>query len=527
MRHGGMTERTSLAARLSRPTSRRNLLRWTAAGGIGSVLAARLPRGVTAQGTPAGPALDELTIDLAAEPPTLDPATVYDADGWSIVHSVYDALVQYGPDGTLESLLAESLDLIDPLTYEAKLRQGVRFHNGEPFDARSVAVSVRHIIESGTQVVDYFKRILEVEEVDPFTVRFKLSEPAPWLPAQMAAWLVMLPPDYAADPANDLGANPVGTGPYVFAGWDRGAELELTANPDSFAGGPKGRPFAQRVTYRFVPAGSTRVADLLNGTAHLVRGVPVDQVEAARDGGAEVRAEPIAGAAFVRIATDVAPFDDVRVRQALNHAVDVDTIVQALLGGNGRRLANLFVPNGLGHDPGLAPYAYDPERARALLTDAGHEEGFETSLAYASNEREEIVAAIAGQLTEVGVRVALQAVELATFNETWADPEAAPLRFATWRPLFDPYTLLGLIVSNAGFLSRHDNPTAQALIAAGATEADEAKRAETYRQLGRVLHNEPAAIYLYDLTALYGVDDQTASVWTPRPDDYIIATTRG
>ena len=467
-------------------------------------------------------------IDLPSEPPSLDPAIVYDVNGWSVVHAIYDALVQYGADGRLEPLLAESLTLLDPLTYEVRLRRGIVFHNGEPFDARSVAFSVAHIVDPATnsQVAETFRVIERVEEVDPFTVRLRLGRPSPWLPAQMAAWLAMLPPGYAADPANDFAANPVGTGPYRFDGWERGAQISLTANAGAFAASPKGRAVAERVTYRVVPDAGTRVADLLAGTAGVVRGVPVDQIEAVRRGGAEVVVQPISGSAWVRIPTDVAPFDDVRVRRALNHAVDVDGIVQALLGGSGTRLANFFVAGGLGYDPALAPYAYDPDEARRLLAEAGHPDGFETALEYTSAEREDIVAAVAGQLEAVGVEVDLRPVETATFNATWTDPAVAPLRFVTWRPLFDPYTLLNLIVSNQGFLSRHDNPAAQSLIDAGAAETDEARRAETYRELGRVLREEPAAIYLYSLTALYGVSAE-APAWTPRPDDYIIPTVRG
>ena len=483
------------------------------------------------QATLPGEPLEELTIDLPSEPPSLDPAIVYDVDGWSVVHSVYDALVQYGPDGRLEPLLAQALTLLDPLTYEVKLRQGVRFHNGEAFDAHSVAFSVAHLVDpaTGSQLAETFRVIERVEEVDPFTVRLRLARPAPWLPAQMAAWLAMLPPAYAADPANDFGARPVGTGPYRFVEWERGSRIVLEANGADargyFGGGIKGAPMARQVAFRFVPDAGTRVADLLAGTVGLIRGVPVDQTEAVRAGNAEVVAQPVAGAAWVRIPTDVAPFDDVRVRQALNYAVDVDAIVQALLGGIGVRLPNVFVPGGLGFDPDLAPYPYDPDRARALLADAGHRDGFATTLAHTDAERQEIVAAVAGMLEGVGVRVELQPVETATFNATWTDPNVAPLRFATWRPLFDPHTLLDLVVSDRGFLSRHGNPNAQPLIDAGASETDEARRAEIYRQLGRVLRDEPAAIYLYGLTALYGV--AAGLPWTPLPDDYIIPTVRG
>lgn len=481
-----------------------------------------------AEGTPGAGLAGEVTIDLASEPATLDPALAYDVDAWSVVHSVYDALVQYGPDGRLEPLLAESLTLLDPLTYEIRLRQGVTFHNGEPLDARAVTFSVAHLVDPkvNSQVAENFKVIKRVEEVDALTVRLLLNQPAPWLPAQMAAWLVMLPPDYAADPAHDIGTQPVGTGPYRFVSWKRGAELALEVNPGYSKSSPKGRPMAERVSYRFVPEPSTRVSDLLAGTAGLIRSVPVDQRDAVASRGGEVIAEALSGSAWIRVPTDMAPFDDVRVRQALNYAVDIDGIVAALLGGNGKRLASFFVEGGMGYDATLAPYPYDPDRARALLQEAGHGDGFATRLEYTGGERKDVVEAIVGQLGEVGVRVEAQAVEIATFNGAWADPKAAPLRFATWRPLFDPYTLLSLVVSKAGFLSRYQSAEAQPLIDAGAAETDEAKRAETYRQLGRVLHDDPAAIYLYGLTALYGIASDTPP-WTPRRDDYIIPTVRG
>ncbi|MFM8593627.1 MAG: ABC transporter substrate-binding protein, partial [Chloroflexota bacterium] len=158
----------------------------------------------------------EATIDLMVEPPTLDPANVYDADGWSLVHSIYDSLVQFNADGEVVPLLAESILQTDPLTWEVALRKGITFHNGEPFDAKSVAFSVAHIVNPDTksQVAWNFSVIQEVEEVDPHLVRLRLAAPAPWLPSQIAPWLAMLPPVYAADPANDFAANPVGTGPY-------------------------------------------------------------------------------------------------------------------------------------------------------------------------------------------------------------------------------------------------------------------------------------------------------------------------
>src|SRR5215207_341555 len=120
---------------------------------------------------------EELTIDLAVEPATLDPALVYESDGWSVVHSIYDALVQLGPDGALEMVLAESMTQVDPLTWEIRLRPNITFHNGEPLDAAAVAFSIDHLLDpkTGSQIAGDFQVIEEVEEVDSLTVQLHLS----------------------------------------------------------------------------------------------------------------------------------------------------------------------------------------------------------------------------------------------------------------------------------------------------------------------------------------------------------------
>ena len=480
-------------------------------------------RGHAVRLAPAFQSADEdLTIDLAVEPATLDPALVYESDGWSVVHSIYDALVQLGPNGALEMVLAESMSQVDPLTWEIKLRPNITFHNGEPLDATAVAFSVDHILdpETGSQIAGNFQVIEEVEELDPLTVRLHLSAPAPWLPSLMAPWLVLLPPVYAGDPTNDFANNPVGTGPYRFERWHRGSRIVLERNADYFGETAKGEPVAETVTFRFVPDATTRVTDVVSGTSQLVRAVPYDELETVA-AAAEVVDQPIAGCAFVRIPTDVAPFDNAVVRLALNHAVDVESIIASLLGGNGVRLSNLFVPGGLGYDENLAPHAYDPVLAQQLLAEAGYPDGFSTRLAYTTGERADLAAAIAGQLGAAGIDVELEPVETATFNATWQDPESAPLRLLTWRPLFDPYTLLSLVISNTGFLSRYDNPDAQPLIEAGAIEPDPEERDRIYRELGRVLHDSPAGIYLWSLTSFYGLD-RDAPPWTPRADDWIL-----
>ena len=505
----------------SRLMSSRRALLGGGAATLAALAAARLP--LASREAAGQEALaPTLTIDLTAEPATLDPALTYDIDGWSVVHSIYDAPVQLGPGGALQMVAAESLEQVDPLSWDLKLKSGIAFHNGEPLDSSSVAFSVAHIQNPDTaaQIAGNFAVIESVEEVDELTARLHLSAPAPWLPSQLAPWLALLPPRYAGDPANDFALNPVGTGPYVFKGWERGSSVALERNADYFGGDAKGTPIADAVTFRFVQDGTTRVADLISGTSQIIALVPFDQVPEV-ESSATMQAVPIAGCAFVRVPNDVEPFTDPRVRKALNHAVDVEGIVASLLGGYGQRLANFYVPDGMGFNADLAPHAYDPDLAKSLLAEAGFPDGFQTSMAISTLDRIDLGQAIAGQLAQVGVQTELQTVEIATFNGQWKDPEAAPLRLVSWRPMIDPYTLLSLLVSSSGYLSRYNDPDAQKLIDAAAVETDVAKREDLYEQLGDVLFESPAGIYLWNRTAFYG-SAANAPAWTPRPDEWLL-----
>ncbi len=467
-----------------------------------------------------GALLPEVVIDLPSDPRTLDPALTYSFGGWSIVHSLYDAPIQFGPNGELQPLAAESFTQIDPVTFEFRLRPGLSFHDGSPVSSAAVTRGVRHAQASQPPVSDLFAGISAVEEVNELTVRLRCSEPCAWLPAQLAVWLLLLPD--GAD-ATTLTEAPVGSGPYRFEAYEAGRQITLVRNDAYTWPSPKGTPLAERVVFRFVPEPATRVADLLSGTASLIASVPAEQRQAIEGGASSVEG-PTVGSAWIRIATDVPPFDGPRVRQALNYAVDVQAVVEALLGGQGTRLASLFPDErALGFDPTLQPFPFDPDRARQLLAAAGVEEGLEVTLELATTERQDVVEAVAAMLGDVGVVASVQASEGATFNERWADPNAPALRFATWRPLYDPHTLLSLVFASDGFLSRHRNSRVDQLISAAAAEVDRARRDALYQELGRVLVEEPAAIYLWNLSSLYGVREGLEG-WTPRGDEYIIPT---
>ena len=499
------------------------------AGGFGAAAIAATIRGGK-NGTLAGqsatpmPLIPELVIDLPGPLPSIDPALAYSPREWSAVHSIYDGPIGFAADGSLQPLAAERFEAVDDVTFEIALRKGLTFHDGSPVTSAAVERAVAYIQGSASFVVDLFRVITRVDIVDELTARLVCEAPAPWLPAQIAVWLVLVPEGFSAETAATA---PVGTGPYRFEEYEPGTSIMLVRNDSYPADSLKGRAIADRVSYRFVPEASTRVADLASGAAQIVTDLPMDQIEAIERAGAQIVESPIVGSAWIRIATDVEPFTDSRVRLALNHAVDVQAIANALVSPASRRLASLFPDErSIAFNEALTPFAYDPDRARSLLAEADLPDGFETELQLSAGGRADVAEAIAAQLGEVGIRIRIVATEYASFNETWADPSSPPLRLATWSPLYDPHTLLSLVFASSGFLSRYRNEDVDRLIAGAAVEVDRRERAALYCDLSRVMYEDPPAIFLWNLASAYGVMPEAAS-WAPRGDEYVIATDGG
>lgn len=497
--------------------SRRKALAWASASLAAMPVGTRL---LQAQGTPViANTLPELVIDLSGEPVSIDPAIAYSPTDWSIVHAIYDALVGFDAKGEIQPIAAERFEVVDELTFEATLREGMTFHDGSAVTADAVIRGMDHVRGGDSLVVDLFSTVEEVRRVDDLTVHIVCSEPSPWLPAQMATWHVLLPEGATPD---SMATEPIGSGPYRLASWERGSEIALERFEDYAPAPAKGVAIADVVRYHFVPDASTRISNLLSGGSQLITDVPFDMQSTVEDDGALVRSQSLAGSAWIRIATDVEPFSDVRVRQALNLALDIDKFPGALIFEDSRRLASIHPgEESLGFDPDLEPWAYDPEQAASLLSDAGYGEGLDTVLQMTTGSNQSVAEAIAAQWGEVGINVELQVADYAQFNADWSDPAAPPLKMATWSPLFDPHTLLSLVWASDGVLSRYSNDEADELIREAAVEPDRDERRSLYQQLARVMHEDAAAVWLWNLVAVYGLSDDIPA-WSSRHDEWVL-----
>ncbi|MCA9832546.1 MAG: ABC transporter substrate-binding protein [Thermomicrobiales bacterium] len=494
--------------------NRRSFL--TAAGLAGLAAPRVLP--ALAQATPEVMAVDRVVFDLPEEPTTIHPAKAYSDQEWSIVHSVYDALIGFDADGQLRPVAAERFELIDDVTWEVSLRSGLTFHDGATVTSAAIARGFDLVSGSDSLVADIFGVIADVTVVDELTARITVAAPSPWLPAQMATWHVLIPESF------DENA-PVGSGPFRYGNWDKGEQLTLERFADYHPAAAKGSPIADEVVYRFVPEATTRAADVISGGADIATFMPLDTVASLSDAGVQVNHSPVAGSWFIRIATDTSPFDDVRVRTALNLALDLDAFPGALINEGSVRLASVQPgPESMGFDPDLAPFAYDPDQAKALLTEAGAE-NVTVKLEITTDSYVPVCEAIVAQWAEVGITAEIVVSDKGTFNAGWTDSAAPALRMASWSPLFDPSTLLGFVWSTGGLLSRYSNSDADALINAAAVETDPEVRTEDYRQLANVLHDDAAAVFLWNLVQVSGVSEK-ASAWTPRPDQWMLALAR-
>ncbi|HZQ07247.1 MAG TPA: ABC transporter substrate-binding protein [Anaerolineae bacterium] len=477
---------------------------------------------------PSGGLQGTLTVGLTTDAESMDPYLTKQSAGLAVSNAMFDNLIERDFQGKLVPGLATSWSFVDDKTIEFKLRQGVKFHNGEDFDANSVKFSLERMQNANlnSPFKGNFKSVQAVNIVDPYTVRFALTKTDAALLDFLSAQLAMLPPKYTAQ-VGDAGfaKAPIGTGPFKFVEWVKDDHITVQANENYWAGSYKGKPMVQTVIFRPIPEASTRIAELTTGNVDLIQDVAPDQAKSVQDAGFTVDKINVPQEAFVFFVTDVpnTPLADKRVRQALNYGVNVDSIIQNVLQGYATRFANPIGPLTLGYDANIKPYPYDPDKAKALLTEAGYPNGFEVTIDASASDKTLTTEAVAGELAKIGVKANVRRIELAQFNDNWDKKNTSPMVAARWSGMFDPSNFLSFLVKSDGFLSRYKNPQADALVAQGVSTLDPAARAKTYQQLGQLLYDDPIGIYLWLPQNLYGVGKRVQG-WQPHPNSFIIVS---
>lgn len=464
-----------------------------------------------------------LVVALRADPESLDPYFVYHPSGFVVTEALYDSLVMADEQGAVVPHLATHWTVPDNTTLEFTLRDNVVFHNGEPFDAAAVKYSIERVLDDTLQsgLQSDFTVIKSVEIVAPDRVRLHLERPESSIMWRLSE-LAMLPPRYSeeAGPAG-VSRRPVGTGPFRFVEMVRDSYIIVEANPDYFGAGSKPMPGVARVVFRIIPEDTTRVAELRAGNVHIIEQVPVDMVPLVTKAGAHVQAVAT-GRFFVAWfdANGEGPLADPRVRQALNYGIDTHNIVDALLHGFAVPIAAPFTPGTYGFDRDIEPYAYDPARARQLLAEAGYPDGFPITIDTTSNRLVE-AQLLSGLLRDIGVEGTVRPLEASIFNTNWTAGKTGDLIVASWGAAGDPQRYLDMLVKSDGFLSQYSNSELDALLEESAVTLDPDARARLLSDIQRILHRDPAAIYLWSASDLYGVAPVVGN-WRPRPTERLI-----
>ncbi len=357
----------------------------------------------------ASPADDTLTAAFGFQLPTLDSYYAGGREGYLLGLLAYDALVYRDPN-TLEfkPLLATEWRQIDPLTMELDLRQGVKFHNGDDFTAEDVAYTINFAADPENKIFSPEKVLWidTVEVVDTYKVRIKAREVSP-MALNYLIQIPILPAKYhAAIGKDEFGLKPVGTGPYSVARGS-GNTVTFTANTNYFEGGAKSVPNIGTLVYKTVPDVTTQVAELMTGSVDWAYYIPNDLAD-------QLRTNPeltVTNAETFRVGFITmnvgnnpppdSPLLDLRVRQALNHAIDRAAIAKALYGDSATVINSACAPVQFGCLTDLPGYAYDPDKARALLAEAGYADGFSIDV-YGYRSRP-VADAILGYLRDVGV----------------------------------------------------------------------------------------------------------------------------
>lgn len=438
-----------------------------------------------------------LTTAIGSNPPTLDPQVTFNGFSFHVTNQVYETLVRVTPDNEVVAGLATSWEFVEPTRLRFTLREGVRFHDGSVLDADGVVASLQRLLDPATAAPGRFvvSAIDRVEAVGANQVDVVTAEPFAPILSHLAHPVASVVPVALAD---TLARNPVGTGPFSFVSWVDGSQVELVANPDYWGGAPA----IERLVVRIIPEVSTQLVELRSGGVDVIFNVPPDNfVGLQAESGIVTGAIAGWGSAHLGINLADPALADLRVRQAIAHAIDKALITEEFLRGLATP-AVAPIPATVRFAAELSePYPYDPEGARALLAEAGAE-GLSLRLDVFQNPDLEAVAQVLQfALSEVGIDLTVRVQDFAAWTQT-VESDEAQLYLTSWGTvtLDADYTLYAFFHSSeipGNNRSRFADAGVDALLERGRAVSADAERAEAYAQVQATVVSELPMVTLY------------------------------
>ncbi len=454
----------------------------------------------------------DLTIGMQLEPPNLDPTGGAAAAIDEVVYAnIFEGLTRFGPDGSVRPALAASWSIEnDGTRYVFSLQSGVTFHDGAAFSSEDVKFSIdRAMAEDSTNAQKgLFANIDSVEVIDDNTVAINLKQADGSLLFNLA-WGDAIVLDSAT--AENTATQPVGTGPFVFDKWVQGDRIEIVKN-DSYWGTPAK---LDKATFKFISEPTAAYAAILAGDLDAFPNYPAPENLAQLD--ADPRYSVVLGSTegetILSTNNAKAPFDDVRVRKALAHAINRGEIIDGAMFGYGTPIGTHFAPHNPAYVDLVSNSAYDPDMAKALLKEAGHEAGLTVSLklpppAYARRGGE----IIAAQLRDVGITAEIENLEWAQWLEQVFKGKDFNLTIVSHTEPMD----IG-IYANPDYYFQYDNAEIQTLMEAFGSETDPDKRTEMLQQVQRMISDDYVNGYLFQLAKTGVANSKIQGLWENSP----------
>ena len=492
----------------------------------------------------------ELSIALGADVTSIDPHFHNLTPNNNVGGHIFEPLVTKDARGKLTPGLAESWRTVDDLTWEFRLRKGVKFHDGSEFTAADVAFTldrVPTVPNSPSPFTTYSKQITEKVIVDPHTIRLKTAMPYPLMPNDMGTILIVSSKAARGASTDDFnsGKAAIGTGPFKFVRWQKGDRVELARHDADWVS----KPAWDKVTFRIITSDPTRVAALMAGDVRAIENVPTaDLAKVSKNPGLSLYRVVSHRVMYLHLdssrdkspfVTDKAgrplernPLKDVRVRRALSRAINRQALVDRVMEGAARPTGQLMPEGMFGYTPALKPEPYDPDGAKKLLAEAGYPDGFGLTL-HGPNNRyvndEQIAQAIAQMLTRVGIATRVETMpssvyfsranklEFSLILVGWGSDTAeasSPLK-----ALLATYSKdKGMGQANRG---RYSNPKVDAALEQALATVDDARREKLLQQATEIAMTDLGIVPLYHQENLWATRKGVA--YAPRADERTFA----
>lgn len=452
---------------------------------------------------------DTIIFAQGADVTSLDPHIGKETPAITVTDQIFDTLTMTDDDMKVQPGIAESWEQLSDTSYKFKIREGIKFHNGETLTAEDVKFSLDRAIASSyvSYIVNF---ISEVEVEDEYTVVVNTHEPYAPILMNLAhpSTAIVCKSAVEADP-EAIKTSPIGCGPYKFVEWKQGDSVKLEAFEDYYLGAP----VTKNVVMRVIPENAQRTIALETGEIDIAYGLSVNDIERVNeDEKLDVLTTKTSSVTYISFNTEREPFNDIRVRQAIAYAIDKQLLVDTLLYGQGAVANSVISEVVFGGVKDLEGLEYNPEKAKELLKEAGVKEDIEFTICVNDNQiRIETCQVIQEFLNEVGIKLKIEVLEFGSLIEKTTNKQHDMAFFAWVTSTSDAdYTYYPLFHSSMhgapGNRSFYNNPEVDKLIEAGRTNSDYVEREKTYKEIAEVLADEVPSLPLYFQNMSVGIN---------------------